>query len=260
MRSRVCLRIFAALFPVACHAQDLVFTRVNLCSLNESHEEPITLRLTDRELQLDSMQSIVRIHVLYSAISGMSYERSAHHRIPQASAAGVVSPAAGLIVGATKANEYWLVIDYAEGGNNTRTVLRLDKRDYQEIISDLEKRTGKSVAVVNAAAKDLDPTDGSKDVDETVRFPAEKVAAALIRAMLHVGCEVQKQDPTFIQCKRRPGNSSITGVGGENVMARLDFMGTGTRLRIMTEKIALRDRNWSRPIFQDTYRQLEDAK
>jgi hypothetical protein len=260
MKYKASLRIFVVLFSVACHAQDSVFTRVNLCSLNESHEQPVTLTLTDRDIQLESKQPVVSVRVLYSSISGISYERSAHHRIPQGAAAGVVSPAAGLIVGATKANEYWLAIDYVEGGNNTRTVLRLDKREYQEIMSDLEKRTGKSVAVVNAAAKDLDPTDGSKDVDETVRFTAEKVAAALTRAMLNVGCEVQKQDPTFIQCKRRPGNSSITGVGGENVIARIDFMGTGTRLRIMTEKVALRDRNWSRPIFQDTYRQLEDAK
>ncbi len=228
--------------------------------MNVSREDRVTLTLTDRDLQLESKQPVVSVHVLYSSISGMSYEESDHRHISQGSSTASASPWISLAIASGKAKEHWLVIDYVEGGNNTRTVLRLDKREYQEIISNLEKRTGKSVVVVNAAAKDLDPTDGSKDVDETVRFPAEKVTAALIQAMLHVGCEVQKQDPTFIQCKRRSGNSAITGVGEETVIARLDFMGTGTRLRIMTEKIALRDRNWSRPIFQDTYRQLEDAK
>jgi hypothetical protein len=260
MEYQVWLRIFAVLFPIVCHAQNSVFKRASLCSLNVSHEDRVTLTLTDRDLQLDSKQPVVNIHILYSAISGMSYEKSAHHRLSQGAGIGVVSPGTGVIVGATKEKEHWLVIDYVERGDKARTVLRLDKKEYQKIISDLEQRTGKSVVVVTAAVKDLDPTDGSTDVDVALLFPPEQITAALIRAMQHFGCQVQKQDPSFIQCRRRSGNSAISGVGDENVVARLDAVITGTRLRITTEKVALRDRNWSTPIYQDMYRQLDKTK
>jgi hypothetical protein len=100
----------------------------------------------------------------------------------------------------------------------------------------------------------------SLDVDDRVAFPIQNVAAAVKYAMDRVGCSVQKESPSRIQCRRHHGYSDLTGAGGEIVTASLEAQGPGTHLRIVSKKVAARNRNWSTPIFEDMERELASAR
>jgi hypothetical protein len=103
---------------------------------------------------------------------------------------------------------------------------RLDKHEYKDVISTLESRTGKQVASLDTKTRPLNPTVGSKDMDETIPFGVGAVVAALKPAMESVGCQVRDTTANRIECKRVRGYSERTGgVGGEKVTATVEAKG-----------------------------------
>jgi len=89
----------------------------------------------------------------YNTIDKFSYEFAKHHRIKQGAIVMVASLGAGAVVMLTKSKTHWLTVDYHEGQTAKELVLRMDKKDYKDIISTAQAQTGKSVEMVEGAVK-----------------------------------------------------------------------------------------------------------
>jgi hypothetical protein len=172
----------------------------------------------------------------------------------------MLSPLTGAILMTTKTKSHWLDIEYHDGDARQEMVLRLDKSEYEKVLSTLEGRTGKTIARLDAKTSPLNPTANSKDVDEVIAFRLDAVAAALKPAMESFGCKVNEANDKRIECRRQRGNSERTGYGGEKVTAELRAKGEQTRVRIWTGKGfvgRMRKNNWSTPIYEEMMKALQ---
>lgn len=78
-------------------------------------------------------------------IDRFSYEYSRKHRIAQGAAVMVASVPAGAMIMFSKSKSHWLYIDYHEQNDPRTVVLRMDKKDYEDILDAITKYTGKEV-------------------------------------------------------------------------------------------------------------------
>ncbi len=78
-------------------------------------------------------------------IDSFSFEYSKKHRIAQGAMVMVASPGAGAMIMFSKSKSRWLYIDYHEQNDPKTVVLRLDKKDYEDILDAITKYTGKEV-------------------------------------------------------------------------------------------------------------------
>ena len=254
------LALVLVLVP-ACVAQDATFSKTRYSSVKLPKEAEVNLTITDSKVMIKGKKtSGIDVEIPYSSIDSMSYERSTRHRVGEGAGLMALSPAGGAVLMTTKTSSYWLEIEYREGDAKQLTVLRLDKSEYQNVISALETRTGKKIAVVDPKTNSLSPTAGSKDMDDVVPFATDQVATALKSAMQNEGCKVTEATASRIECKRARGQSELTGAGGEKVTATLEAKGDQTRVRIWTGKGfegRVNKKNWSTPIYQGMMKILE---
>lgn len=258
------LALILALVPAGL-AQVATFSKTRYSSVKQPKEADVNLSLTDSKIVIKSKKvskkmPAVDIEIPYSSIDAMSYELATRHRVAEGGALMAASLGAGAVLMATKTKSHWLTIEYHEGGAKQSTVLHLDKSEYQDVISALEANTGKQIAMLNSKTSPLNPTAGSKDMDEVVPFGRDKVAAALKSAMESEGCNVTNATGDRIECKRARGGSERTGFGGEKVTATMEAKGGQTRVRIWTGKGftgRVGKHNWSTPIYQEMMKSLQ---
>jgi len=247
---------------LAARADEITFTKTRYSSVKQKSETPVDLSIADSKILIKGRGKKARevgFEIPFSSITYMSYEFTARHRVGEGAAVMALSLGAGAIVMATKTKSYWLSIEHQNGNSNASTVLRLDKSEYQGVLSALETRTGKQIAVVDAKTNVINPTAGSQNTDEVVPFEMAKVSAALKSAMQSEGCNVTNESASRIECKRIKGYSELTGAGGEKITARLAAEGIHTRVQLSTGKGARRGRrkNWSTPIYQEMLKNLQ---
>jgi hypothetical protein len=82
----------------------------------------------------------------YNGIDKLSYEYSTHHRIKQGAVVMVASLGAGAVVMLTKSKTHWLTVEYHADSAPKTLVLRMDKKEYKNILSTAKAQTGKDVA------------------------------------------------------------------------------------------------------------------
>jgi len=109
-----------------------------------------------------------------------------------------------------------------------------------------------------------DPSKGSKDVDQTVAYPMDKVLAAARQALATYGCDVKKdkEKPDYLECTRDRHVGVFVGSGGEKVTVKLSPKGSETRVEIKTGKGfvgRLGKKNWSTPIFDEMMKTLKGS-
>lgn len=265
MKHCIALVLSAVLAP-ACLAQDAVFNKTKFSSVKMPRQIDVTLRITDSAVKIDGSDrksgDAVNLTVPFTSIDSLTYELAERHRVREGAAVMVASLGAGAILMATKTKSHWLDIAYRDNDQRQTITLHLDKSEYQDILSALESRTGKHIAMTDAKSNPENPTAGSRDINELVPFGPDAVAAALRPAMESMGCQVEKATPNEIECKRARSNGGgieRTGVGGERVVAKLEASGGKTRVRIETEKgfsDRLSRKNWSTPIYQELLKQF----
>lgn len=78
-------------------------------------------------------------------IDRFSYEYSKKHRIAQGAAVMVASLGAGAVIMFTHSKSHWLYIDYHEQSAPKTVVLRMNKKDYEDILGAIRTHTGKDV-------------------------------------------------------------------------------------------------------------------
>jgi hypothetical protein len=87
----------------------------------------------------------------YDQIDKFSYEYTKKHRITQGAIVMIASLGAGAIVMMTKSKSHWLYIDFHEQSVPKSVVLRMDKREYKNIIEAAKTHTGKEVELLGDA-------------------------------------------------------------------------------------------------------------
>lgn len=122
------------------------------------------------------------------------------------------------------------------------------------------------LSVVNSApanqVNEKDPSKGSKDVDQTVAYPMDKVLDAAKQAIATYGCSVKKEKTDYLECTRDRHVGVFVGSGGEKVKVKLSAKGSETRVQISTGKGfvgRLGKKNWSTPIFDEMMKILKSS-
>lgn len=242
-------------------AQDMTFKKTRYSSVKQPKESDVALTITDSKLMIKGKkENGITVEIPYSSIDSMTYELSARHRVGEGAGVMLLSPATGAVLMLTKTKSHWLDVEYHDGEAKQEMILRLDKSEYEKVLSTLEARTGKSIARLDTKTSPHNPTAGSKDVDEVIPFRMDAVAAALKPAMETFGCKVTEAKEKRVECKRGRGNDERTGYGGEKVTAELQAKGEQTRVRLWTGKGfvgRVRKNNWSTPIYQEMLKTLQ---
>jgi hypothetical protein len=83
------------------------------------------------------------VTIPYDQIDKFSYEYTKKHRITQGAVVMVASLGAGAIVMLTKSKSHWLYIDFHEQSNPKTVVLRMDKKESNNIFGAIKTHTGK---------------------------------------------------------------------------------------------------------------------
>ena len=233
------------------YAQDAIFVKSALVGASGTKTTPVDLTVTNQGVKITSKNTppIVLVDLPYSSISALSYTYA-----PQSKA--WLTPVMGISALMVKGQSHWLVIEPAAGSAQEKTVLRLDKTEYLEVVAALTARSGKHVEMVAPGSTLVDPTVGSHDEDQIVPFPIDQVRTQLKSAMENCYCKVTKSKSGRIECSRRLKPPDSIG-GGEGVTAILEAQGQQTQLQIRTAKGL--GRNWSSPIYLETLRLLKAA-
>ena len=107
------------------------------------------------------------VTVPYDHVDKFSYEYTKKHRVTQGAIVMVASLGAGAIVMLTKSKSHWLYIDFHEQDAPKSVVLRMDKKEYQNILDAVKAHTGKDVVM-------LQDEKGKKKDTKTAEKPADK--------------------------------------------------------------------------------------
>ena len=110
--------------------------------LNDT-EKNLVIQVSDRDL----------VTIPFENPDKFSYEFTKKHRVTQGAIVMVASLGAGAIVMLTQSKSHWLYIDYHEQGVPKSVVLRLDKSEYQNVVSSVTERTGKAVQMLGDPGK-----------------------------------------------------------------------------------------------------------
>ena len=119
-----------------------------------------------------------------------------------------------------------------------------------------------AVQPASQAQEKDDPSKGSKDIDQTVAYPMDKVLDAVKQAITTYGCDVKREKPDYVECTRDRHVGVMVGSGGEKVTVQLSAKGTETRVQIKTGKGfvgRLGKKNWSTPIFDEMMKTLKGS-
>jgi hypothetical protein len=107
-----------------------------------------------------------------------------------------------------------------------------------------------------------DRTKGSKDVDQTVAYPMDKVFDAAKQALLTHGCNIKKEKADYLECTKDRHIGMVVGSGGEKITVKLTPKGNETRVEIKTGKGfvgRLGKKNWSTPVFDEMMKTLKGS-
>ena len=106
---------------------------------NESKERNVRLLLSDEAFYVkDDKDGQIIERIPYESIQEVVYERSEHARIKTAI---YLSPLALF----SKGKKHWLSMAWIEEGKRKSLVLKLDKNNYEQIISSVETKTGREI-------------------------------------------------------------------------------------------------------------------
>lgn len=242
---------------------EATFKKTRLVTVEKSKQKfvDVQLRVGDNGIVIaEKKTSAVRAEIPYSRIKSISYEMSKRRRTSEGAVIMLASLGAGAVVMLTKSKSHWLTIETGEDGALSETVLQLHKDEYGPAIAALEASGGKPVTILTDKEGKVNPTAGSKNVDEIVPYPVSHVRAALKPAMEKFACRVTDEEDDKVECKRARVANEATGGGNEKITVKLRAEGASTRVTVETGKGfigRLGKKNWSEPIFEEMKKNLE---
>jgi hypothetical protein len=108
---------------------------------------------TDKKLEVQVADRDL-VAAPYDQLDKLSYEYTKKDRVTQGAIVMVASLGAGAVVMLTKSKSHWLYIDYRDQNIPKTVVLRLDKKDYKDVLAALKTHTGKDVNMLGDTTKD----------------------------------------------------------------------------------------------------------
>jgi len=254
--------LFAFSFSSAAFAQDVTFAKTYYTAPTMKNEPAVDLTIGNTQLAIvgKKPKDFGSLTIPFASIDEMTYESDTRHRISEGGRQIPLTPTIGAVIMATKTTSYWLDIHYHDATGAHTAVLQLDKTEYKQVIDTLKARTGKEISEVTGETTDLNPTAGSKDVDEIVSYSVDALNAAIKPAMADVGCSITVDKPDRVECKRPRGGSELNGPGGEKVVATFEAKDNQTKVHIETDRGFnghMAKKNWSTPIFKSMMDKLQ---
>ena len=136
----ITLALLFGLATAAVAADEAIFkkTKQVVQEGEKSKEKDVALVFSEDEnvvIRHRKKEEEVYATIPYSAITGLTYERSTHAR---AKTAILISPMALF----SKGKKHWLTIEYKVGDKGDFVLLRLDKKEYQRLLATIEAQTG----------------------------------------------------------------------------------------------------------------------
>jgi hypothetical protein len=270
IRPALLVLLFVTAWNGTAFAQDVIFKKTYYTAPTLKIEPAVHLTIGSTQLEIvgKKPKDFGSLTIPFASIDTMIYESDTRHRVAEGARTGVmsdypvplVSPVVGALMMTTKTTSYWLDIHYHDTAGAHTAVLRLDKTEYQQVLTTLKARTGKIVAIGNGNDLDQNLPTGSKDIDEVVSYSADALIAAIKPAMADVGCTITVDKRDRIECKRPRGGSELTGVGGEKVVATFEAKDNQTKVHIETDRGFnghMAKKNWSTPIFKGMMNKLQ---
>jgi len=122
-----------------------VFPKTRLVNVKEKQER-VRLRFSplNRTVFVDGGRGNLAA-IPYASIDRMSYENTSRDRFKEGGLLMPVSLAAGALLMLTESKSHWFTIDYHGPEGSKTMVLRLDKREYKDVIRAAERETGEEV-------------------------------------------------------------------------------------------------------------------
>ena len=115
------------------------------------------------------------VNIPYDHVDKFSYEYTKKHRITQGAIVMVASLGAGAIVMLTKSRSHWLYIDFRDDNAPKSVVLRMDKKEYKNILDAIKAHTGKEVVLLqDEKGKKKDTKPAEKPADKPADKPTDK--------------------------------------------------------------------------------------
>jgi hypothetical protein len=160
----ICLMIFTSLSLSV--AEETTFRGVKVVDArNKQADANLIFNDTDKKL-------VVRVAdrdfmtIPYDQLDKASYEYTKKHRITAGALVMIASLGAGAVVMLTSSKSHWLYVDYREQNVPKTLVLRMDKKDYKDIMAAYPAHTGKEVENLGKAQK-KSKKDKNKEQQQT---------------------------------------------------------------------------------------------
>ena len=181
MKRIISLLAITALLASAAFAADQSFSGVKVADAKGKQTDArlffndtaqnVTIRVADKDFLV----------VPYANIDKVAYDYTKKHRVTQGAVVMVASIGAGAIVMLTKSKSHWLYIDFHEQNSPKSVVLRMDKREYEDIISAVSLHVGKSVEGFGDSKKPKKDVAVTKPAETTTPTePAQKPGQNLV--------------------------------------------------------------------------------
>lgn len=106
-------------------------------------DKKMVVRVADRDFMT----------IPYDQLDKVSYEYTKKHRITAGALVMIASLGAGAVVMLTSSKSHWLYVDYHEQTVPKTLVLRMDKKEYKDIMAAYPVHTGKEVENLGKAQK-----------------------------------------------------------------------------------------------------------
>jgi hypothetical protein len=145
MKRFISLLAIAALLASTAEATDQSFSGVKVTDAKGKQTDArllfndttknVTIRVADKDFLV----------IPYANVDKVSYDYTKKHRVTQGAIVMVASIGAGAIVMLTKSKSHWLYLDFHEQNAPKSVVLRMDKKEYENIISAVSLHLGKNV-------------------------------------------------------------------------------------------------------------------
>lgn len=133
-------------------AADTSFSRIKVPDAS-GKQVPAVLTFNDQNQAVEVSPAKGRgVTIPYSVIYKFSYEYTKRHRISEGTL--ITAPLGiGALAMLTKSRSHWLEIDYDDQNIRKAYVLRMDRRDYLNILEAVKTHTGKDAEILGNADK-----------------------------------------------------------------------------------------------------------
>lgn len=122
--------------------------------------------------------------------------------------------------------------------------------------------TAALVICIGASAPDAARAE-DKGVQSTVSYPIEAVKKAAADALTVIGCEIKKNEDTYVEGVRTRKIGAFVGSGGETVSVKLAAAGDGkTSVDVRTKKTFVGgagQKNWDQQVVDEITKELSAA-